>query len=196
MNMNLTSPTGRRVGAVLSVACAAIVVPVALAAVGRASVPQRAVAPVVARCAEADLRVWIGLPGDQVAEASTYQLELSNVSQYACTLEGYPGVSAFGADGQQLGSAARRAHDGYHAVSPVTLERGATVHAELTIADNDDFTQSACRPTQGDGLHVYPPNDHRRQAIPLAFSACGRRGPKYLDISQVIAGTGIPFYSY
>jgi hypothetical protein len=188
--MKLTSRTARRATAVAGAICAAILIPaVALAAPGRAAHPAAAAA---AKCAASDLTAWIGVPGDAAAGHVNYQLEISNVSHHSCSLIGFPGVSAVGAHGQ-LGTAARR--DNSHHAKLVTLGRGATAHVELLLTNVDVFSPGACHPTTAQGLKVFPPNDFKAEFISFSFRACGKRGPVFLHVSPVIAGTGIPFFS-
>jgi hypothetical protein len=188
--MNLTSRTARRVGVVASAICAAVLVPaVALAAPGSAGRAERTAAP--PKCTSNQLRVWLGIPGDGSAGATTFQLQLSDVSSRDCTVFGFPGVSAFGGRGQ-LGSAAGRSGGGSRLI---TLHTGATVHVELSIADVGNFTGSACRPVTAEGLQVFPPNDTVSQRVPFSFRACSKRGPVYLHISTSVTGTGIPGFT-
>jgi hypothetical protein len=193
--MKLNSPSARRIGAATIAACTAILIPaVALAAPGRtASASATAASATAPRCAAADLVVWAGVPASGAAGSFTYQLEMSNTSHHACSLYGYPGVSAVGTHGNQLGSAAIRSSS--HPVRLITLGRGATAHVELRIADVAGYPAAACHPVTASGLRVYPPNDFLAQYVPLPFRACQKRGPKYLAVSTTIGGTGIPLFS-
>jgi hypothetical protein len=199
--MNLTSRTARRVSAVAGAIGAAIAIPtVALAAPGHPahssaagaadSISAHAALP---KCTTANLRVWAGVPGDGSAGAVGYQLELSNISRHDCTLLGFPGVSATGAGGGQLGSAASRV--GSHRVTQVVLGPGGTAHVELGVTDVSVFSSGACHPVSASGLKVFPPNDFTAARFAFSFRACARRGPVYLHVSAVIPGTGIPGFS-
>jgi len=186
-----TEGPARRIGAATAAACAAILIPtVALAAPGRSASAARATA---SPCSAADLVVWAGIPDSGSAGTFTYQLELSNTSSHACSLYGYPGVSAVGSHGNQLGSAAIR--NPAHPVRLITLGRGATTHVELGISDVANFPRATCHPVTADGLRVYPPNDRRAEFVPLTFRACQQSGPKFLGVSTTIGGTGIPLFS-
>ena len=192
--MKPNSRTARRIGAATAAACAAILIPaVALAAPGRPASTTRAPASPASPCSSADLIVWAGIPGSGAAGSFTYQLELSNISNHACSLYGYPGVSAVGSHGNQLGSAAIR--DPSHPVRLVTLGRGATSHVELRITDVANYPAASCHPVKSYGLRVYPPNDRRAQFVPFSFRACQRSGPKFLGVSTTIGGTGVPLFS-
>ncbi|HEY7430542.1 MAG TPA: DUF4232 domain-containing protein [Streptosporangiaceae bacterium] len=173
-------------------ACAAILLPAtALAAPGHPAAPAAAAAP---KCALSDLSVWLGIPGDSAAGSTFYQLEMSNISKHSCTLIGFPGVSAVGLGGHQLGSAATRDHsDPKHLV---TLGTGGTAHAVLQIVDAGVFQPSACHPKNAIGLRVFPPNDARSEVIGFTFKACQTKGPKFLSVRVTRAGTGIPNFSH
>jgi hypothetical protein len=147
----------------------------------------------VARCTTAQLRAWLGVPGDGSAGHVAYPLELSNISARACTLYGYPGVSAVGAGGAQLGSAASR--DAGAPERTVTLAPGATSYAGLQLTDTGVYPKSACDPKAAIGLRVYPPNTTVSQIVDYPFTACAKKGPGFLSVRVVVAGTGIPGWS-
>jgi len=141
-------------------------------------------------CLRTDLTAWLAIPRTGFSNASNfYDLEISNVSSHACTLYGYPGVSALRADGSQLGSAAGRAGG---TKELVTLAPGGTAHATLYIDYAGDTTASACHPTTAALLRVFAPGDYASIQFAFSFPACARRGPVYLNVSTVTAGTGVP----
>jgi hypothetical protein len=151
-------------------------------------------APAAARCTAAQIRAWLGIPGDASAGHVAYQLQLSNISRSTCTLYGFPGVSALAAGGAQLGSpAGRQAGD---PVRTVTLTPGSTSHALLVITDVSVYTPSACVMKPAVALKVYPPNATGYDIIPFSFEACSKKGPVYLQVRVVRAGAGIPGYSF
>lgn len=188
--MNPISPTQRRIAAA-AITCAAILMPAAaLAAPGQPAAPAASAAP---RCATSDLTVWLGVPGSGAAGTTAFQLELSNTSPRTCTLSGFPGVSAVGLGGQQLGSPATRDH--FDPSGPVTLRRGATAHVFLLITDVAFFPASACHPANAIGLRVFPPNDSAATVVSFPFRACKKKGPKFLTVRTTVTGTGIPGFS-
>jgi hypothetical protein len=189
--MNLTSRLPRRAFAAV-VACAAILLPAtALAAPAHPAAPATSAAP---KCALSDLSVWLGIPGDSAAGSTFYQLEMSNISHHSCTLIGFPGVSAVGLGGHQLGSAATRDHGDPKLL--VTLRRGDTAHAVLQIVDAGLFQPSACHPKNAIGLRVFPPNDAKSAIVGFTFKACQAKGPKFLSVRVTVAGTGVPNFSH
>jgi hypothetical protein len=190
MNFIKRVPRGRKLRfAAIAVAAAGTAIAVPAVGVSAGIVP--AAAP--PGCATSQLRVWLGVPGDGSAGHVAYQLEFSNISARACTLFGFPGVSAVRAGGGQLGSAAGR--DPADPRRVVTLARGATAHAFLLTTDTGVFPPSACHPTTAVGLKVYPPNTTSAQIVDFPIAACAKAGPVYLRVRTVVAGTGIPGFS-
>jgi hypothetical protein len=187
--MTLTSRLRRGIIAG-SIAAAAVALPtVALAS---SAAPSARAQATVHRCYQSELRAWLGLPGGDAAGSTYYELELSNVSGQACTLYGYPGVSAL-TSGHQDGSAADRTAS--HPSTLVLLEPGATSHVILQITDVGNFPPSTCQPVTANELRVYAPGDYYSLSFPFSVAACGAAGPVYLHVSTTIPGTGIPGYS-
>ena len=198
--MQFTTRAVRRGLAAFAITGAAVLVPtVALAAPGGPAAPIRPAAAVqpaasaAPRCATGALTVWLGIPGDGTAGSTFFQLELSNTSGRACTLYGFPGVSAIGPGGHQLGRAAARDHA--DPVRLVTLRRGATAHVLLRIVDVANFPAASCDPASAVALRVYPPNDRRSVEVPFSFQACRKSGPVFLDVRTTVGGAGIPGFS-
>src|SRR5262249_22502552 len=109
--------------------------------------------------------------------------ELTNLSGHACTLRGYPGVSAIDLGGRQLGSAAGR--NPMRPARTVTLAPGESAAAVLQIADAYNYPPATCRRTTAAGLRVYPPGETRARTVPFPFGACSRAGPVYLHVTRV-----------
>jgi hypothetical protein len=188
--MKLTSRLGRGIIAA-AIASAAVAVPTA--AIASSAHPSMAAnTTAVHRCYQSELRAWLGIPGDGAAGSTYYNLELSNISGQACTLYGYPGVSALTA-GHQDGSAANRTAS--HRPTLVLLEPGGTAHVILQITDAANFPPSVCQPVTADTLRVYAPGDYAALSFPFSVAACGTAGPVYLHVSATVPGTGIPGYS-
>jgi hypothetical protein len=193
--MQFTTRAARRGLAAFAVTCAAVLVPTAaVAAPGGPADAARPAAAVAPRCATGALTVWLGFPGDGAAGSTFYQLELSNTAGPTCTLYGFPGVSAIGRNGGQLGRAASRDHA--DRIRLVTLRRGATAHVLLRIVDVANFPAASCDPGTAVGLRVYPPNDRRSVEVPFSFRACRKGGPVFLDVRTTVSGAGIPGFSH
>ena len=139
-------------------------------------------------CTSSQTQVWLGDgEGGGTAGATYYPLELSNISHATCTLDGYPGVSAWGLGGAQKGPAATR-NSGSHSV--VTLAGGATAHVILRITDWGALCTSG---TSALGLKVYPPGQTQARTIDFPLTVCASRS--VLSVEPVRAGVGIPGYT-
>lgn len=175
----------RRATAVIAIFGAAALNLTAASAAGTAR-------PAIATCLSSNLTVWVGEPADHAAGHAFYELEFSNTAGPACSLSGYPGVTAVNGSGMQLGSAA--GHDTIFAPSTVVLTHGATAHAVLTVANVGFFTPSQCHPTTSAALHIAI-GQGAVSVLPFAVGACAKKGPVYLHIRVVRPGTGIPGFS-
>jgi hypothetical protein len=195
MSMNLTTRAARRVVAATAMIAAAILVPTAaLATSGRSAAPASTAAP---KCATAALTAWMPAgPGNGYAGGAVYELEISNTSARACTLYGFPGVSALGSNGHQLGSPASWDHA--HPSQLLTLSPGATAHAVLRIVDVSVLgnPKQPCNPAKAAALRIIPPNDRTSIEIPFSFNACATPGPIYLSVRTTQSGAGIPNFSF
>jgi hypothetical protein len=127
--------------------------------------------------------VWLDTQSNGTAGSIYYTLEFTNLATHACTLGGYPGVSAVNLAGHQLGSAASRDHG--TATHTVTLAPDASATAVLRIVEAGNFPTSTCRQTTAAGLRVYPPNLTSAKTVPFPFSACSRTGPAYLSVQAI-----------
>jgi hypothetical protein len=106
-----------------------------------------------------------------VAAGSRYfRLELTNRSSRACSLFGYPGVSAVTSGGSQIGAPARR--NPQHPSRLVTLRRGGTATAVVQVVDTHNFPRAVCRARVAAGLRVYPPGAYGSKIVPLRVSVC------------------------
>jgi hypothetical protein len=101
--MHLPTHFPARLTGAAAVACAAALTPVAaLAATGNPAAPAPAAS--TPRCVTPGLVIWLDVPpGNHYAGGAAYYLEFTNLSGHACTLRGYPGVSAVSLTGRQLG---------------------------------------------------------------------------------------------
>lgn len=124
-----------------------------------------------AMCAYDKTQVGVGSPNG--AAGSIYMpIQFTNEGSTPCWLEGYPGVSAIGINGGQLGPAATK-NTGVQPTT-ITLNPSATATAELRITDAGNYSTDTCDPQQSTGLKIYPPGSTGAQMIPHPFTACGK----------------------
>jgi hypothetical protein len=136
------------------------------------------------QCKTAGLVIWLqDEPGGGTAGSIYYKLELTNLSGHACTLRGYPGVSAVALDGRQLGGGS--SHEASRSPRLVTLADGGEASAVLRILDAGAI--SGCRPAIAAGLRVYPPGQRASKVVPFPFEACSRAGESNLVVGAAVA---------
>jgi Protein of unknown function (DUF4232) len=136
-------------------------------------------------CAHHQLRASLGR-GDGAAGHVYWPIVFTNVGATACTLRGYPGVSAVaGEDGHRVGPPARRE---LRIVSTVSLRaHGGTASALLAHTDADVPAPSLCRKARVRGFRVYAPGQTLAFYLPKRHTTC--RLPRFGDtIRPVISG--------
>jgi hypothetical protein len=165
-------------------------------------------------CRAAALRAWVGIAADdadltstgsadagvvpRVSSAGTartdvYTIEFTNVSGHACSLYGYPGVSAYDA-GHLIGSPAML--DTSIRPSTVMLAPGETAHAVLHFIFAAIFREAPCDEVTAPALSIYPPDAGRAMLIPVPMPACSRKGADYLSVQPVQPRAGIPGFPH
>ena len=193
--MNLRTRPKQLVAAVAALTCAAIVIPVAGQAapsISASSARPARVATVSSPCSRGDLMEWFGEPGMGTAGTMFYELEFSNLSSHACTLKGFPRVTAIGASGHQLGSAAAHETEVPHLVTLAAA--GGTAHAVLGAVDVGAL--STCLRTTARQLQIYAPGQHNFGDVPSAIGACKNKGPIFMRVTPIKSGVGVPDYSF
>jgi hypothetical protein len=114
-----------------------------------------------------------------------YTLEFTNLSGHACTLRGYPGVSAVSLGGRRLGSPAAWGPPSAHVVR---LANGATAYAILQYSDvvTSNSGSQPCDAVTAAGLRVYPKPDRVQDR---AFPADGLHAQR-AGLHERAAGAG------
>jgi hypothetical protein len=136
-------------------------------------------------CNTATTVIWLYIPAGSAAAGSSYfDLRFTNLSGHACELGGYPGVSAVNLAGHQLGNAASSV--GAPGLARVDLANGATATSTLRITDVGNFPAASCPQMAAAGLRVYPPNQKASKVVPFPFSACGKTGETFLQVSALV----------
>jgi len=162
-------------------------------------------------CSTSGLEAWLGLggagaagaaspgnagpPGAYPARETYYTLEFTNVSDRACSLYGYPEVSAYrdspvagGLVGGPIGGSAIR--DTSVRPKPVMLQPGATAHAVLRVTG---ATQPAgCAEVTAEELRITLPRQARPSFVPAHIPVCSQRGHVSLSVQAIQARPGIP----
>ena len=135
----------------------------------------------VAGCTSSTLKLAAAHAGN-AAGSAYYTIRFTNLGVAACSLYGYPGVSAVTRAGRQLGVPARR--NPQHAPRLVVLRQGATATAIVRITDTGVFPPAACRARAAFGLRVYPPGSFGAKVVRLSFRAC-TLGRSFLAVEAV-----------
>jgi len=162
-------------------------------------------------CSTSGLEAWLGLggagaarpgtadpPGAYPARETYYTLEFTNVSDRACSLYGYPEVSAYrdspaagGAIGGPIGDSAIR--DTSVRPKPVMLQPGATAHAVLRVTG---ATQPAgCAEVTAEELRIALPRQARPSFVPAHIPVCSKKGQVSLRVQAIQARPGVPGYT-
>jgi hypothetical protein len=189
--MNYLSATARALAAAAAAVAATGLIAATAAVAATSSGTARATPAAVPGCTAFGLGVWVAInQGNGAAGTIYYPLEFTNLSGRACSLSGFPGVSALNAQGQQLGSPA--GWDRTTTPHTVILAPGATAHTFLAYHDVAVTTEAGCDPVNTAVLlRVYPPGRHSATDAAYDFQSCSRAGPVYLSISgPIVPGVG------
>jgi hypothetical protein len=188
--MKRISTTTRRVIAVAAAVVAGLAISSAAYAATSSGTARAASSP-VPRCAASALGVWVAVEqGNGAAGTIYYPLEFTNLSGQACSLYGFPGVSAIGRSGHQLGSPA----DWNRAITPhaVILAPGATAHTILAYHDVVVSTDAGCDPVySAELLRIYPPGEYGATYAAFDLEVCSHAGPVDMTVWEpIIPGVG------
>lgn len=163
-------------------------------------------------CATSRLEAWLGLSapdadgtggaGIHPANGTYYTLEFTNVSHRACSLYGYPQVSAYRNSpvtanspvaAGQIGSAAIR--DTSVRPKPVMLVPGATAHAVLRVIVTASAQPASCAQVTAEELRVTLPSQGRAAFVPAHIPVCSMKGHVSLSVQAIQARPGVPGYA-
>jgi hypothetical protein len=142
---------------------------------------------------QGNVSAWVaGDQGNGAAGTIYYPLEFTNLSGHACSMRGFPGVSAISRGGQQLGSPASwESGGGFGTPRTVIVAPGATVHAILAYHDAVVGSVSGCHPVNTMvGLRVYLPDERGTTSAFFDLEACSHAGPVYLSVGPIKPGVG------
>jgi hypothetical protein len=188
--MKFFPTTARRVIAVAAAAVAGLAISTAAYAATSSSTASTTAAA-TPMCTAFDLGVWLAVDqGNGAAGTIYYPLEFTNLSGHTCSLFGYPGVSAVGPNGVQLGSPA--GWGSRAGARTVNLAPGATAHTILAYHDAAVSTEPGCDPVYTARLlRVYAPDQYQATYAAFSFEVCSHAGPIYMNITEpIIPGVG------
>jgi hypothetical protein len=188
--MKHPSSTARRVIAVIAAASAAGLIAATAAFAAPSSGTARASTGAIPRCTAASLGAWIAVDqGNGAAGTIYYPLEFTNLSKHTCSMHGFPGVSAIGRNGHQLGSPA--GWDSRVPARTVVLAPGATAHTILQYSDATVTTAPGCDPVfTAFELRIYPPDQYRATDAAFDLEVCSHSGPVYMRVEPILPGVG------
>ena len=171
-------------GGVAALAATGAIVVLATAPAG-ATVAHRAVAArpaIAAGCATASLKVQFINMGNGAAGTIYYPIKFTNKGSAACTLRGYPGVSAVTSTGKQIGNPAVRAGG---KVKTVTIKPNKSASAMVGIVHTAFFPKAKCKPVKAAGLRVFPPNQTKAVIVKHRFSTCSSTSKKETSLKVI-----------
>lgn len=134
-------------------------------------------------CASDGLTVT-GSVTDPGAGSYSEVLTFVNKGTSPCTLSGYPGVSAVGAGGAQIGPAAVRTG---RPSGTVTVHPGQAASAVLRVAQAGNFPAPACQPQPATGFRVFPPQQTAPVIVGASLQACAGTAVQF-QINPIVAG--------
>ena len=164
-------------------------------------------------CPTSGLEAWVGLGaaatagvgtsgvgpagmGMSAARGTYYTLEFTNVSHRACSLYGYPQVSAYmdsRTTGDQIGSVAIR--NTSVRPKPVMLAPGATAHSVLWVGGTGGTQPVGCARVTAEELRVTLPRQGRSVFVPVHIPVCSKKGHASLSVQAIQARPGVPGYT-
>jgi hypothetical protein len=169
--------------AAICAAVATITCTTATAAFASRSAPAAKPAASTPKCTASELGVWLAANKGQGALGTLYvPLGFTNLSNHACTLEGYPGVSALASNGSQLGDAAQRASAGK--VTTVKLGADQSAFALLGYVAPGFFDCPTKDIRDAYNLRVYAPGSSSAIDVPWDWATC-TRAANFLTVSEV-----------
>jgi Protein of unknown function (DUF4232) len=161
--------------AALCAATATLTCTTATAAFASRSAPRAKPAAATPACTAADLGAWLAVNHAGAGAGTLYvPLEFTNLSKQACTLEGFPGVSALASNGSQLGDAARR-----YDADKETGVRLAADQSAFALLGYEQAGIASCASKDvrtAYELRVYAPGASQAIDIPWDWATCIKGG--------------------
>lgn len=121
--------------------------------------------------------------GSGAAGSVFYKLRITNGGASACTLTGFPKVSAVNLKGQPIGKPA--AKEAGQKAATVKLAPGGSASFQLRIVNPGNFSPADCHETAASGLRVSPPGAGGAKVVPLPFQTCAKPAEPVLSVGPV-----------
>ncbi|SDJ97580.1 Protein of unknown function [Nocardioides sp. YR527] len=133
--------------------------------------------PVTPKCANTDLKA--GYRATDAGAGSRFgEITLTNVSDQACALGGFGGLSYVGGgDGTQVGAPAAR--EGKWRT--VIMKPGQVAVSEISESTAENYPASDCRPTEVDGFRVFVPDSYDSQFVRHRTTGCADKNVSLLS---------------
>ncbi|WP_177191510.1 DUF4232 domain-containing protein [Nocardioides luteus] len=127
--------------------------------------------PVTPKCANADLKA--GYRATDAGAGSRFgEITLTNVSDHACALGGFGGLSYVGGDnGTQIGAPASREGSW----RKVIMKPGQVAVSEVSESTAENYPAATCKPAEVDGFRVYPPDSYDSQFVRHETTGCASK---------------------
>lgn len=124
--------------------------------------------PVTPKCADADLKA--GYRATDAGAGSRFgEITLTNVSDHACALGGFGGLSYVGGgDGTRVGAPAVRKGSW----RTVIVKPGQVAVSAVAESTAENYPVADCKPTEVDGFRVYVPDSYDSQFVPHETTGC------------------------
>lgn len=142
-----------------------------------ASSESAAAEPSTPKCTNADLKAGYRAT-DSGAGSRFGEITLTNVSDRACALGGFGGLSYVGGDdGTQIGAPAVRKGSW----RTVIMKPGQVAVSEIAESTAENYPASKCRPTKVDGFRVYVPDSYDSQFVRHETTGCADKNVSLLS---------------
>ncbi|WP_257158462.1 DUF4232 domain-containing protein [Corynebacterium cystitidis] len=117
------------------------------------------------------------------AGSRIFEVEFTNTGR-KCDMIGFPGVSIVGDGvGRQIGAPANREPVG---TDYVTLNKGDSATATVTVSQAGAYDETTCSPTEADGLRVFPPANTNSVYVPIpGLTGCDNPDVSILSVGPV-----------
>ena len=172
--------TVRTVLLALAASCAALALAAPLAAAGTGGGASASAAP----CATSKLVIWLpNGQGNGAAGSIFYKLRITNLGSAACTISGFPKVSAVDLKGKAVGKPASK--EAGQKAGAVKLAPGGSASFQLRMVEAGNFSPADCHPTMAAGLRVSPPGGRGSKVVPFPFETCAKPTQPVLTVGPV-----------